>query len=160
MRIGIIRETKTPPDRRVPFSPDQLAGLKKKYPDHDFVVESSPIRCFSDREYTDAGIEVRYTESGAESTPGKRKGIRSAPAEGKRTAGRGAGTRVKEAEGAGGAMGDCDILFGVKEVESQALIPGKTYCFFSHTGKQQPYNRALLKEIAARGNSLVFDQAQ
>jgi len=59
MRIGIIAETKSPPDRRVPFSPKQLADLKSGYPDHEFVVQSSQIRCFNDKEYKDAGVEVR-----------------------------------------------------------------------------------------------------
>jgi alanine dehydrogenase len=41
----------------------------------------------------------------------------------------------------------CDLLLGVKEVPVQDLIPGKTYLFFSHTIKKQPYNRKLLQEI-------------
>ncbi|QOG89294.1 alanine dehydrogenase [Flavobacterium columnare] len=39
---------------------------------------------------------------------------------------------------------DCDVLIGVKEVPVEALIPNKTYFFFSHTIKKQPYNRKLL----------------
>ena len=85
MRIGIIAETKSPPDRRVPFSPKQLAELRSAYPDHEFVVQSSHIRCFADREYVNAGLEIRTDIS------------------------------------------DCDVLFGVKEVEIDQLIPGKTY---------------------------------
>lgn len=42
---------------------------------------------------------------------------------------------------------DCDILFGVKEVPVEALIPNKKYFFFSHTIKKQPYNRKLLQAI-------------
>ena len=42
---------------------------------------------------------------------------------------------------------DQDILIGVKEVRKQDLIPNKTYFFFSHTIKKQPYNRKLLKAI-------------
>jgi saccharopine dehydrogenase (NAD+, L-lysine forming) len=41
----------------------------------------------------------------------------------------------------------CDILLGIKEVPVHELIPGKTYMFFSHTIKKQPYNRNLLREI-------------
>jgi hypothetical protein len=52
-------------------------------------------------------------------------------------------------------ISDCDVLFGVKEVEIEELIPGKTYFFFSHTAKEQPYNQKLLQEIAARKISLV-----
>ncbi len=32
-------------------------------------------------------------------------------------------------------MSDCDVLFGVKEVPIENLIPNKTYFFFSHTIK-------------------------
>lgn len=32
-------------------------------------------------------------------------------------------------------LNDCDLLFGVKEVEISRLIPNKTYVFFSHTYK-------------------------
>ncbi|MFT4737843.1 MAG: saccharopine dehydrogenase (NAD+, L-lysine-forming) [Cyclobacteriaceae bacterium] len=42
---------------------------------------------------------------------------------------------------------DCDILLGVKEVPIEELIPDKTYFFFSHTIKKQPYNRELLNAI-------------
>jgi alanine dehydrogenase len=41
-------------------------------------------------------------------------------------------------------VSDCDILMGVKEVPIDKLIPHKTYLFFSHTIKKQPYNRPLL----------------
>jgi hypothetical protein len=44
---------------------------------------------------------------------------------------------------------------GVKEVKQEALIPGKTYLFFSHTAKKQPYNRTLLQEVVRRGIRLV-----
>jgi alanine dehydrogenase len=44
-------------------------------------------------------------------------------------------------------MTDCDVLFGVKEVPIEALIPNKKYFFFSHTIKKQPHNRKLLKAI-------------
>ncbi len=44
-------------------------------------------------------------------------------------------------------MGDCDVLFGVKEVRIEDLLEGKTYFYFSHTHKLQPYNRALIQAI-------------
>ena len=44
-------------------------------------------------------------------------------------------------------MTDCDVLFGVKEVPLDALIPNKKYFFFSHTIKKQPHNRKLLQAI-------------
>ena len=44
-------------------------------------------------------------------------------------------------------VSDADVMFGVKEVPLEALIPNKKYFFFSHTIKKQPYNRKLLKTI-------------
>lgn len=44
-------------------------------------------------------------------------------------------------------MTDCDVLFGVKEIPVDALIPNKKYFFFSHTIKKQPHNRKLLRAI-------------
>lgn len=45
------------------------------------------------------------------------------------------------------SMESCDILLGVKEVPVDALIPHKSYFFFSHTIKKQPYNRGLLRAV-------------
>ena len=53
-------------------------------------------------------------------------------------------------------MEDCDVLFGVKEVPVNALIPNKKYFFFSHTIKKQPYNRDLLNAILNK-NIELFD---
>lgn len=44
-------------------------------------------------------------------------------------------------------LDDCDVLLGVKEVPIQDLIDNKTYFFFSHTIKKQPYNKGLLKAL-------------
>lgn len=44
-------------------------------------------------------------------------------------------------------VSDCDVLFGVKEVPVDALIPNKKYFFFSHTIKKQPHNQKLLRAI-------------
>ena len=52
-------------------------------------------------------------------------------------------------------MSDCDVLFGIKEVLKSELIDGKTYFYFSHTIKEQSYNRALLKTMIAKGISMV-----
>ncbi len=105
MKFGIIKERKTPPDRRVVFTPEELVRLKAEHPEAEIKVETSDIRIFSDSEYADAGIEV------------------------------------------GTDMTDCDVLFGVKEVPVDALIPNKKYFFFSHTIKKQSYNKALLQAI-------------
>jgi saccharopine dehydrogenase (NAD+, L-lysine-forming) len=50
---------------------------------------------------------------------------------------------------------DCDILLGVKEVPIPELISNKTYLFFSHTIKKQPYNRELLREILEKNIRLI-----
>lgn len=50
----------------------------------------------------------------------------------------------------------CDVLFGVKEVPLEALIPNKKYFFFSHTIKKQPYNRDLLREVLKK-KILLYD---
>ena len=53
-------------------------------------------------------------------------------------------------------MVSCDVLFGVKEVPVEALIPNKKYFFFSHTIKKQPYNRDLLNAILEK-NIVLYD---
>lgn len=50
---------------------------------------------------------------------------------------------------------DFDIFIGVKEVPISNLIPQKTYFFFSHTIKEQPYNRNLLKTAIERQIRLI-----
>lgn len=51
-------------------------------------------------------------------------------------------------------VSDCDVLFGVKEVPVENLIPDKTYFFFSHTIKKQAYNRSLLQSLLAKNIDL------
>ncbi|MFW2366936.1 MAG: NAD(P)-dependent oxidoreductase, partial [Desulforhopalus sp.] len=53
------------------------------------------------------------------------------------------------------SLEDCDIIFGVKEVELSSLLAGKTYFFFSHTIKKQPYNRRLLQDILQKKITLI-----
>jgi alanine dehydrogenase len=105
MKIGVIRETKNPPDKRVPLSPEKCAKLKQNFPEIELVVQSSNIRAFKDEEYSELGVNIVQDVS------------------------------------------DCDVLLGVKEVKKEELIPNKTYFFFSHTIKEQPYNRDLLQKI-------------
>lgn len=52
-------------------------------------------------------------------------------------------------------MGDRDVLLGVKEVPINQLIAGKTYFFFSHTIKEQAYNRKLLRTILEKKIRLI-----
>ncbi len=47
-------------------------------------------------------------------------------------------------------LSHCDILIGVKEVPIDCLIPDKTYFFFSHTKKKQPYNKKLMQALIAK----------
>lgn len=103
MKIGLIKEGKTPADNRVAFTPEQCKILIEK--GFEVKVESSKIRCFSDDEYRAQGIEVTDDIS------------------------------------------DCDVLFGIKEVPIDMLVPGKHYFFFSHTKKMQPDNRDLFRAI-------------
>jgi len=58
MKFGILKERKSPPDRRVVFSPDALVQLKQTHPAASIKVESSDIRIFTDQHYAAAGIEV------------------------------------------------------------------------------------------------------
>ena len=110
--IGLIREGKIPADNRVAFTPDQCKWIQAHLSIR-ILVQSSAIRCFSDREYRIAGIEV-----------------------------------VDD-------ISDCDILFGIKEVPRESLVPGKIYFFFSHTKKQQPWNQALFQELIKRDITLI-----
>lgn len=112
MKFGIIKERKNPPDRRVVFSPSELAKLKQLYHEATIEVESSNIRIFPDIEYKTMGITVTDDVS------------------------------------------DCDVLFGVKEVPVENLIPDKAYFFFSHTIKKQPYNQKLLKAVLEKNIDL------
>ena len=102
-----------PPDKRVPFTPEQCRHILDHMPGLEVVVQPSPIRCFPDEEYIRLGIPV-----------------------------------VED-------LSACDVLMGVKEVPLKELIPGKTYFFFSHTIKKQPYNRELLREVVRKGIRLI-----
>lgn len=44
-------------------------------------------------------------------------------------------------------VSSADVLLGVKEVPIDSLIHDKKYFFFSHTIKEQPYNRDLLRAV-------------
>ena len=58
MKIGIIKEGKIPPDKRVPLSPTQCQEIKQKYPQIDLVVQKSNIRKFKDIDYANAVIDL------------------------------------------------------------------------------------------------------
>ena len=111
--IGILAETKSPPDSRVVLPPLLCKKAMLNHPSLKIVVQSSPSRCFSDDEYREEGIEVVDDVS------------------------------------------FCDVLLGVKEVSIDQLVDDKTYFFFSHTIKAQPYNRQLLQTILAKNIELI-----
>jgi saccharopine dehydrogenase (NAD+, L-lysine-forming) len=113
IRLGLIREEKVPTDNRVALTPAQCKWIVKNSSDISISVQSSPARCFSDKEYISAGIDVKED------------------------------------------MSDCDILLGIKEVPYWKLIAGKTYLFFSHTKKLQPYNRTMLQTIVKNNITLI-----
>ncbi|MDV7185795.1 NAD(P)-dependent oxidoreductase [Lutibacter sp. TH_r2] len=58
MKLGIIKERKNPPDRRVVLSPKKCKEILKEYPQLTIKVESSDIRVYSDESYKKYGIEV------------------------------------------------------------------------------------------------------
>lgn len=58
-KIGLIREGKIPADNRVALTPAQCKWIHQHVPGLKVVAESSPDRCFTDREYSMAGVEVR-----------------------------------------------------------------------------------------------------
>jgi saccharopine dehydrogenase (NAD+, L-lysine forming) len=117
IKIGLVREGKTPPDKRVPFTPLQTEEIEQRFPNVKVICQQSPIRCFKDDEYRARGIEIASDVS------------------------------------------DCDILMGIKEVQIDSLVPDKTYLFFSHTIKKQPYNRKLLQAILKKNIRLLDYEA-
>jgi alanine dehydrogenase len=58
MKIGIIKERKNPPDRRVVLTPKECKRLLRKFPELTIKVESSDNRFFTDEDYKIEGIEV------------------------------------------------------------------------------------------------------
>lgn len=59
IKLGILREGKTPPDNRVPLTPEQCVEVQQKFKNVQVVVQTSSVRCFRDEEYREKGIPVR-----------------------------------------------------------------------------------------------------
>lgn len=59
MKIGIIREGKIPPDKRVALTPIQCVEAQNLFPGLDIVVQPSPIRAYLDSEYENCGIKLQ-----------------------------------------------------------------------------------------------------
>jgi alanine dehydrogenase len=52
-------------------------------------------------------------------------------------------------------LNECDVILGIKEVPKDVLLANKTYFYFSHTIKKQPYNRQLLIEMIEKKIKMV-----
>jgi len=59
IKLGIVRETKIPIDRRVPVTPNQAKLILKSFKNAEIFVQPSDIRCYSDDEYKDNGITLK-----------------------------------------------------------------------------------------------------
>jgi saccharopine dehydrogenase (NAD+, L-lysine-forming) len=57
--IGLLCEGKVPADNRVALTPDQCKWIHSNIHGIQIVVQTSPGRCFSDAEYTAAGVPVQ-----------------------------------------------------------------------------------------------------
>jgi len=55
----------------------------------------------------------------------------------------------------GQEVSNCDILYGVKEVPLEFLIPNKTYFFFSHTIKKQSSNHRMFQAMIEKDITLI-----
>ena len=49
----------------------------------------------------------------------------------------------------------CDVLMGIKEVPVEKLVEQKTYLFFSHTKKKQPFNQKLFHAMMQKKITLI-----
>ena len=58
-KIGLLREGKVPPDKRVAFSPSQCVYILNHYPQISICIQPSDYRCFSDLEYAKIGVVVK-----------------------------------------------------------------------------------------------------
>jgi saccharopine dehydrogenase (NAD+, L-lysine-forming) len=56
--IGLLREGKIPADNRVALTPAQCKWIQKNAPDIKVIAQTSTDRCYSDKEYRAAGVEV------------------------------------------------------------------------------------------------------
>ena len=59
IKLGILREEKSPPDKRVPFTPLQCSELLKEYPGLEIFIQPSIIRCYEDHEYRSFGLTLQ-----------------------------------------------------------------------------------------------------
>jgi saccharopine dehydrogenase (NAD+, L-lysine-forming) len=59
IRIGLIRETKIPADNRVAIIPSQCKWLQKNFPSLKIIAQPSRDRCYTNKEYEMAGVELQ-----------------------------------------------------------------------------------------------------
>lgn len=59
LKIGVLREEKSPPDKRVPLTPLICTELLRTFPDLEIVIQPSKIRCYSDDEYLAFGLTLQ-----------------------------------------------------------------------------------------------------
>lgn len=59
IRIGLIKEGKTPADNRVALTPSQCKWIHMQNAGVRIMAQSSSNRCFTDKEYMAAGVEVK-----------------------------------------------------------------------------------------------------
>ncbi|MBN8702883.1 MAG: alanine dehydrogenase [Bacteroidetes bacterium] len=59
IKLGIVREEKNPPDKRVPFTPLQCTELLKEYPNLEIYIQPSTIRSYEDSEYLGFGLTLQ-----------------------------------------------------------------------------------------------------
>jgi alanine dehydrogenase len=59
LQIGLIREGKIPQDNRVALTPAHCKWLHMNFDDVKVVVQQSSARCYSDKDYERAGVEVK-----------------------------------------------------------------------------------------------------
>lgn len=52
-------------------------------------------------------------------------------------------------------LDDVPVIFGVKEIPEKYFQPGKTYVFFAHVIKGQPYNMPMLKKMKEQKCNLI-----
>jgi alanine dehydrogenase len=110
--IGIRREDKSRWERRVPVTPEDARKLREEH-DIEVWVQPSPIRVFSEEEFTQAGATVQED------------------------------------------LSPCPVIFAVKEMPLSFFEAGKTYVFFAHVIKGQPYNMPMLKKMLDLGCNLI-----
>jgi saccharopine dehydrogenase (NAD+, L-lysine forming) len=110
--IGLIREGKIPADYRVALTPSQCWWLQKNT-DFKIIAQTSNNRCYTDKQYEQAGVELKED------------------------------------------LSEADLLLGIKEVPVDMLQPAKTYMFFSHTKKAQPYNQKLMHAMVEKNITLI-----